>query len=421
MLSLQVQSHDPNSSGKDQGFGYNIESSRQFQARGPLPPNPYGPGTGFDAFNAATAASSAHAHLGSLPYRNGSGYSHGHGSGPDTPRTSSYLSWSPPTAAYAESGAAEAQAQAQAGRISNGGNDNSSSGGHTSTYGQHNHHHHHPGYYHPAGISQPQEARFLSPFAFSSYTIAGHPSAAVVSLASLASRPSPVLSGPATIAGEHSGSFAYHQIAQAQALQTPAGEGSATSNAQGSTAAVSAASPGPSSESTSSTAAQQQQLLRNDSVSSLASYSRHTASPTASLQGATPSSSSYDNYSPSPISGYAHMTPGHDQSSSRSAELYTTSPRVTSSSESGTGFPSSLGGYVYHDTTAAAAIAAASHRRGTPENVGGRLSNSGSGVASSSGSYSQSPTNVNTSTSPFAMAAEMSEDDERKAPVSMRQ
>lgn len=259
----------------------------------------------------------------------------------------------------------------------------------------------------------------MNPFGFSPYTIAGHPSSAVTSLASLASRPSPAMPVPAPAGVEHPGSYTYHNMTQAQTLQNVASEGSTALEVKERESAASgpATIPGPPSERPSSVAAQ---LPRNDSVSSLASYNRSTASPAASMQGATPSSS-YDGYSSSPAAGYAHMGLGQDQSSARSADMYTTSPRVTASSEVGTGFPPASRGYVYQDTTAAAALAAASQRRGTPENVDSRLTGTGSGMVSNTDPYGPPPSSVNNGASSFAMSTECNEDDECKNSTSGRQ
>lgn len=438
MLRLpKVQSHDPHNATKDQNFGYNIDSSRHFQARGPLPPNPYGPGNGFEGLLAAAGAmpSSPH-HLAAMPYRNGSAYPYGP-QGPDAPRTSGYLTWSHTAGAYVDSAAAEALIQAQNGH-------SASHGSQTSAHAQQQQHA--PQSFYPHLFSAAQEGRYVGTYNLGPYTIAGHPSSAVVSLASLATRPSPATPVPVTNGAEHPGSFTYHNMAQAQTIQSPTGEHNSEVKTEESSASSSTVTSGPSPERVPSIAAQQQQLPRNDSMSSMASsYNRSTGSPDASLQGTTPSTGC-DSYSPSPNAGYDYTTSTQEP---RSAGGYVSSPRVTVTEDvngyppttaytsatgyppttgcppstgypPSTGFPPASSGYVYHDTSAAAALAAASNRRGTPVTVDGRLTANGSSVASGTDVYGPPPP-LNTSHAPFVTMGEHAEEDKRNGRASMQQ
>jgi hypothetical protein len=420
----KVQSHDPHNGTKDQNFGYNIDSSRQFQARGSLPPNLYGPGTGLEGLLAAAGAMapSPH-HLATMPYRNGSAYPYGP-QGPDTPRTSGYLTWNHATGSYVDSAAAEALLQVQNGH---GGNN----GRQTSAHAQQQQHA--PQSFYPHLFGAPQEGRYVNTYNIGPYTIAGHPSSAVVSLASLATRPSPATPVPVPNGAEHPRSFTYHNMAQAQALQSPTGEHNNEVKTEESNASSSTVASVPSSERVPSTAAHQE-LPRNDSMSSMASYNRSSGSPNTSIQGATPSTS-YDSYSPSPNAGYGYTTSAHE---SRPASAYVTSPRATASEEPvmgfppttgyqpstgyppSTGFPPSSSVYVYHDTTAAAALAAASNRRGTPNAADARLTANVSSVDSSTDFYGKPPP-LNTGNPPFVPMAEHGEEDQRNVRVPMQQ
>lgn len=427
----KVQSHDPHNGTKDQNFGYNIDSSRHFHARGSLPPNPYGHGNGFEGLLAAAGAvpPSPH-HLAAMPYRNGSAYPYGPSQGPDTPRTTAYLAWSHAAGAYVDSAAAEALLQVQNGHGANNGSQTSAHGQQQQQYA--------PQSLYPHLFGAPQEGRYVNAYNLGPYTIAGHPSSAVVSLASLATRPSPATPVPVPNGAEHPGSFTYHNMAHDQAPQSTTGDHNIEVKTEESSASSSNVAPGHSSERVPSIAAHQQ-LPRNDSMSSMASYSRSTGSPNASIQGTTPSTG-YDSYSPSPAAGYGYTTSTQE---SRSAGAYTASPRVPASSEvvtgyppttgyppSGyppstgyppcTGFPPSSSGYVYHDTTAAAALAAASNRRGTPDTADGRLTANGSSVASGTDVYGPPPP-LNTGNPPFGMMAEHGEEDKRNVRVSVQQ
>lgn len=102
---------------------------------------------------------------------------------------------------------------------------------------------------------------------------------------------------------------------------------------------------------------------RNDSVSSMGTY-KSAASPASSGPEATPASS-YGSYSSSPVAGaYPPIAPAI---SSRQ-DLYPGTP-TSSTSPAGSEFqPSTAGGYVYADTSAAAAaVAGVSRRHASPD------------------------------------------------------
>jgi hypothetical protein len=107
-------------------------------------------------------------------------------------------------------------------------------------------------------------------------------------------------------------------------------------------------------------------MHRNSSVSSTDSYGNRRSAPSSvtSLQEGT-SSPSYDSYTASPAAAYPPNAPSQQQaSSSHSTGMYATSPGGSSINFSSSSSP----GDAYTDITAAAILAAASHRRASPGN-----------------------------------------------------
>lgn len=420
--TFQVQSHDAGSF-KDQGFSYNLETSRQFQARGAAAStygsNIAGPSTmttpypdGIPSHPAASASGTngnantpapAH-HMEGMPYRNGSAYTYGPASAPRTGFVWNGLPASESTSGYPNPAAPEGQAGYQAG-----GSGSTSNGG-TSAYGANGAYTHQGPYASsvPYAVHEPR-------YPFTAYHAAYH---------AYTGQLPPLPSTRATAMGvnglENPSSYGYSNhltaaVPSPHRAQNPSSEDikppvSSASTSSSVTLAGGAALSDRESHG-SQTTIPVHQMHRNNSVSSMGSYGnrRSTASPATSLstshQEGTPSSS-FDSYTTSPATtatGYPPAASSQRQSSSSGSNgMYTTSPAGSSNAD----FPPSSHGYVYTDTTAAAILAAAAHRRATPGNE-----RNGNGTGSSN-TYEASHSAL--AAGSYAMPAELS-GDQRKA------
>lgn len=139
---------------------------------------------------------------------------------------------------------------------------------------------------------------------------------------------------------------------------------------------------------------------RSGSMMPAALDNRSTASPTTSHNEPTPSSS-YGSYTSSP--GYSAS---QHQAASQSDDNYTSSPGA-SAPESSTEYHSRANEYVYHDTTAAALLAAVSTRRVHSPVSGGSRSGNNIALPSPSDAYTAPQSTL------YAMPTEQEEDGER--------